>query len=84
MNRISKTQISARFGSGGVGNLLAQTGNRQTEENEEVITYAHIVLDYRPQKEDPNRVRIMEGGNLNNYPFELTTCTSDITASKLL
>ena len=28
------TQIPALFGSGGVGNLLARTGNRRTEENE--------------------------------------------------
>ena len=29
-----------------------------------VVTYARIVVDYRPQKEDPNRVRITAGGNL--------------------
>ena len=26
--------------------------------NDRVVTYAKIVVDYRPQKEDPNRVRI--------------------------
>ena len=37
------------------------------------ITYAQVVVDYRPQKEDPNRVRITVGGNLINYPGEFTT-----------
>ena len=39
------------------------------------ITYARIVVDYRPQKDDPNRVRITVRGNLINYPGELTTHT---------
>ena len=38
-----------------------------------VRTYARLVIDYRQQKEDPNRVRMTAGGNLINYPFELTT-----------
>jgi hypothetical protein len=48
------------------------------------VTYARIVIDHRPQKEDPNRVRITVGGNLINYPFELTTRTTDMVSSKLL
>ena len=44
-----------------------------------------IVIEHRPQKKDPNRVRITVGGNLINYPFELTTHTTDmIYSSKLL
>ena len=34
------------------------------------ITYAHIVVDHRPQKDDPNHVRITFGGNLINYSFK--------------
>ena len=49
-----------------------------------VVTYARIVVDYRTQKTDPNRVRITAGGNLISYPFELTTRTEDLTTSKLL
>ena len=52
--------------------------------SDRVVTYARIVVDYRPQKEDPNRVRITVGGNLINYPFELTTRTADITTSKIM
>ena len=48
------------------------------------ITYAKIVVDYRQQKEDPNRVRITAGGNLISYPGELTTRTADLTTSKIL
>jgi len=33
------------------------------------VTYAKIVLDYQPQKKDPNRVRITVGGGLLKYPF---------------
>eukprot|EP00978_Attheya_sp_CCMP212_P036291 scaffold163285_cov71-Attheya_sp.AAC.1 len=32
------------------------------------VTYANIVVDYRAQKEDPNRVWITAGGNLIEYP----------------
>ena len=49
-----------------------------------MVTYANIVVDYRPQKEDPNRVRITAGGNLIVYPGELTTRTAGITTSKIL
>ena len=43
-----------------------------------------IVVDYRPQKSDPNRVRITAGGNLIDYQGELTTRTPDLTTSKFL
>ena len=49
-----------------------------------IVTYANIVVDYRPQKKDPNRVRITAGGNLIKYPFELTARTADLTTSKIL
>jgi hypothetical protein len=44
-----------------------------------VVTYARVVVDHRPQKADPNRIRITAGGNLINYPGELATRTADIT-----
>ena len=49
-----------------------------------IVTYARVVVDYRPQKQDPNRVRITVGGNLINYPGELTTRTADLVTSKIL
>ena len=48
------------------------------------ITYTRIVVDYRKHKADPNRVRITAGGNLINYPHELTTQTADLTTTKVL
>ena len=49
-----------------------------------VVTYARIVVDFRAQKTDPNRVRITAGGNLIKYPGELTTRTADLTTSKVI
>ena len=48
------------------------------------VTYSRIVVDYCPQKEDPNRVRITVGGNLINFPGELTTRTANLATSKIL
>ena len=47
-------------------------------------TYARIVVDHRPQKEDPNRIRIAVGGNLITYKGSTSTRTADLTTSKLL
>ena len=47
-------------------------------------TYARIVVDFRPQKDDPNRVRITAGGNLIKKPGDLTTRTADLTTSKIV
>jgi hypothetical protein len=46
-------------------------------------TYANIVLDHCPQKEDPNRIRITAGGNLIQFDDELSVRTADITTAKL-
>ena len=51
---------------------------------DQTITYARMVVDFRPQKADPNRVRMTAGGNLLTYPGELTTRTADLTTSKVL
>jgi hypothetical protein len=48
------------------------------------IAYARVVVDFRPQKADPHRIRITAGGNLINYPGELTTQTANLTTSKLM
>ena len=48
------------------------------------MTYARIVIDHQPQKEDPNRARMAVGGNLIDYPFELMTRTAGMVSSKTL
>ena len=47
-------------------------------------TYLRICANYRPQKEDPYRVRFTVGGNLIDYPGETYTPTADLTTAKLL
>ena len=47
-------------------------------------TYLRICANYRPQKEDPYRIRFTIGGNLIHYPGETYTPNADITTAKLL
>jgi hypothetical protein len=49
-----------------------------------MVTYACVVVDFHPQKTDPHQIRITTGGNLINYPGELSTWTADLTTSKLM
>ena len=51
---------------------------------EKTVTYACIVVDYWPQKSNPNRARLTVGGNLLNVPGYLSTTTSHLTTSKIL
>ena len=48
------------------------------------VTYARIVCNYRPEKEDPNRVRITVGGDRINFTGDCGTPTADILTIKLL
>ena len=60
----------------------AQIANMYAEGN--TPTSARILVDCRPQKSDPNRVRITAGGNLIKCLGELTTRTTGITTTKIL
>ena len=46
--------------------------------------YARVEVDFCPQKEDPNWVRITAGGNLIKYAGELTTRTADLMTAKMI
>ncbi len=48
-----------------------------------LATYANIVIDYRPQSNNPYQTQITTDGNLINYPGELMIWIADITTSKL-
>ena len=50
----------------------------------QTIMYARVVVDFHPQKADPHRIRITAGGNLINYPGELSTRTANLTTSKMM
>ncbi len=39
------------------------------------VTYVRVVVDYRPQKADPNRVRLTAGGTIR---------TAELTTAKIL
>jgi hypothetical protein len=41
------------------------------------LTYGRVVVDYPPQKEDPNRIQIAVGGNLITYKGDTFTRTAD-------
>ena len=45
---------------------------------DQIVTYARIVVNFRPQREDPNRVQMTAGGNLIKYPGEIRTRTADL------
>ena len=47
------------------------------------FTYANPVVDHRPQKEDPNRIRITAGGILIDCNGELSVPTANIYTAKL-
>jgi hypothetical protein len=51
---------------------------------ERTVTYARVVVDFRPQKADPHQKGITARGNLINYPGELSTQTANLTTSKLM
>jgi hypothetical protein len=58
--------------------MIAKIPKNQT------VTYARVLVDFRPQKADPHCIRITVGGNLINYPGKLSTRTADLTTSKLM
>ena len=75
-----------RSGTKGKNCIFVMTHNQisQMREKGKKPTYAPVVVDFRPQKEDPNRVRITAGGNLIKYAGELTTQTYDLTTANML
>jgi hypothetical protein len=50
----------------------------------QTVTYARVIVDFHPQKDDLHQIRIIAGGNLINYPGKLSTRTADLTTSKLM
>lgn len=48
------------------------------------VTYGRICVDYHPHKQEPNRTRLTVGGNLIDFPGDVSTPTADITTAKLI
>jgi hypothetical protein len=79
------TQGDHKTGEKGTNCVFAMThGQIRSIPKDQIVTYAQIVIDFRLQKEDPNRVCITAGGNLIQYPCELTTRIASLTTSKIL
>lgn len=73
----------------GVGNRITGTDTiffipKTSVPQDRTVTYGRIVCDYRPQKSEPERTRLTVGGNLINYPYDVSTDTSDLTTAKLV
>ena len=78
-------QGDKKMGTKGTNSIFVMTHEQiRNIPRDRVVTYARLVVNYRPQKEDPNRVRMTAGGNLIAYPGELTTRTADISTAKIL
>eukprot|EP00804_Cyclotella_cryptica_P028694 CCRYP_008187-RA/>CCRYP_008187-RA protein AED:0.42 eAED:0.42 QI:0/0/0/0.5/0/0/2/0/188 len=72
-------------GSNGTDTIFFMTQDEIKQiPHDRTVTYTCIAVDYRPQKDDPNRIRITVGSNLINYPRELTTHPADLTTAKIL
>jgi hypothetical protein len=48
------------------------------------ITYGKIVCDYKPHKQEEERVRLAVGGDRLDYSGDVSTSTADITTFKIL
>lgn len=48
------------------------------------VTYACIIVDHWPQKDNLNHVSITVGNNLINYPCELITHTANMVSAKMM
>lgn len=48
------------------------------------VTYGKIVVSIRPQKKEVERTRLTVGGNLIDYPGDVSTKTADLTTAKIL
>jgi hypothetical protein len=49
-----------------------------------IITYGRFVVDIRPNKTETHRVRLTVGGNLIQYPGDVSTHSDDLYTSKCL
>ena len=48
------------------------------------VTYGRVVVNFRPEKEDPYRTRLTVGGDCVNYPYDCGTPTVDLATVKYL
>ena len=68
----------------GMDKILSIDYDDITSEHHIYIAYENIMVDYRPQKDDPNSTWLTVGGNIVEYPGDLITPTADTTAAKIV
>jgi hypothetical protein len=74
-----------KTGQKGTNSIFVMTHNKISRiPKGQTVTYAHVVVDFCPQKEDLHRICITAGGNLIKYPGGLLTRTANLTTSKLM
>jgi hypothetical protein len=54
------------------------------QERRRDVTYGRICVDHQPQKKEANRTRLTVGGNLIDFPGDVSTPTADPTTAKLV
>ena len=64
-------------------NTMFSIHHHEMTKNREA-TYATFVSDIRPQKKETHRTRLTVGGNLINYPGNVSTEAADLTTTKIL
>jgi hypothetical protein len=57
---------------------------RQAVPKDNIVTYGRFVVDIRPSRSEIHRVRLPVGGNLIQYPGDVSTRSADLTTSKCL
>jgi hypothetical protein len=74
-----------KTGQKGTNAMFVMTHNEiaHAYQAKKFFTFANPVVDHRPQKEDPNCIRITAMGNLITYDGELSVRTVDINTAKL-
>ena len=80
------TQGDEKAGQKGTNSMFVmnQAKIQQTYTDKKTFTYTKIVLDFRPQKDDPHCIHITAGGNLIKCKGDMSTRTADLTTLKLL
>ena len=77
------TQGDAKTGAPGRNSIFGVTREDIAKiPKDQISACASIVVDFRPQKKDPNRAHTTAGGNLIQYPGELYTRTADLAVAK--
>jgi hypothetical protein len=58
--------------------------NRNQVPTDRKVTYGRIVCTICPQKKETHRTRLTVGGNLIDYPYDVSTPTADIITAKVI